>query len=60
MTDTTEVRLDDLDLIDDDEEELPVDQGDEAEAEAGMSLDGPPKPVVAGEIEFEDETGAPA
>jgi hypothetical protein len=58
MTEHTEVRLDDLALIDEDDQQLPADLADDCAAEAGMSLSGPPE-VAADEIEFEDGTGAP-
>ena len=51
-----EVNLTDLDLIDDDEQELPHDEADEADVEAGMSQEGP-LPQDQGGIEFEAGPG---
>jgi hypothetical protein len=51
-----EVSLADLDLIDDDEQELPHDEAAEADVEAGMSLAGP-APQDQDGIEFEAGPG---
>ena len=57
MGNDTDVSLDDLDLIDDDEQALPPDDADESEAEAGMSTTGPPSDGNE-EVEFENDREA--
>ena len=57
MSNSTDVSLADLDLIDDDEQELGPDDADESEAEAGMSTTGPPSGGTE-KVEFENEREA--